>query len=65
MPLRQRVHVRAGKGRNGLGKNKDGCGGSDLYIGAPPGTVVRELHTQQVAGELQTERQTILVAKGG
>ena len=65
MPLRQRVHVRAGKGRNGLGKNKDGCGGSDLYIRAPPGTVVRELHTQQVAGELQTEGQTLLVAKGG
>ncbi|KAL7571537.1 hypothetical protein ACA910_020956 [Epithemia clementina (nom. ined.)] len=65
MPLRQRVHVRAAKGRNGLGKNKDGSSGSDIYIGAPPGTVIRELHTQQVAGELQEPGQVLLVAKGG
>jgi len=65
MPMRQRVHVRAHKGRNGLGKNKDGSAGADIYIGAPPGTVVRELHTQQLAGELRHPGDVLLVAKGG
>ena len=65
MPLRQRVHVRAAKGRNGLGKNKDGSSGSNIYIRAPPGTVIRELHTQRLAGELREPGQTVLVAKGG
>ena len=65
MPLRQRVHVRAKKGLNGLGKNKDGSQGQDIYIRAPPGTVVRELHTQKLAGELREEGDELLVAKGG
>eukprot|EP00339_Tiarina_fusa_P026213 CAMPEP_0117083892 /NCGR_PEP_ID=MMETSP0472-20121206/59062_1 /TAXON_ID=693140 ORGANISM="Tiarina fusus, Strain LIS" /NCGR_SAMPLE_ID=MMETSP0472 /ASSEMBLY_ACC=CAM_ASM_000603 /LENGTH=573 /DNA_ID=CAMNT_0004812695 /DNA_START=74 /DNA_END=1795 /DNA_ORIENTATION=- len=64
-PLRNRVHVRAIKGRNGLGKNKDGQKGKHIVIPVPPGTVVRELQTQKLAGELTKEGDKILVARGG
>jgi len=65
MPCRQRVHVRADKGRNGQGKNRDGPSGDDVAIRVPPGTVVRELKTQRLAGELRENGDTLLVAKGG
>lgn len=64
-PLRQRVHVRAIKGRNGLGKSKDGQKGLSIEIPVPPGTVIRELRTQKLAGELREHGDRILVARGG
>lgn len=65
MPLRQKVHHRASKGRNGLGKNKDGIKGRDIYIRVPIGTLVRDLQTQKLAGELRNDGDVLLVAKGG
>ena len=64
-PARNRVHVRAKKGTNGTGKNRDGKVGSSIEIRVPQGTVVRELHTQNVAGELKEHGQSLLVARGG
>lgn len=64
-PLRNRVHIRAGKARNGLGKGKHGQKGQDVIMAVPPGTVVRELHTQKMAGELKKHGETMLVARGG
>lgn len=64
-PLRYRVHVRATKGRNGLGKGKDGQKGKDIAIKVPPGTVIRELLTQKLAGELKEHGEQFLVARGG
>ena len=65
-PVRNKVHVRAGQtARNGIGKNKNGPAGKDAVVYVPPGTVVRELHTQKVAGELREHGETLLVARGG
>ena len=65
MPLKQKVHWRAKKGNNGLGKGKDGSFGDDVYVRVPPGTVIRDLKTQKLAGELRKQGQTLLVARGG
>ena len=65
MPLRQKVHHRARKGKNGLGKNKDGPAGPDVYVRVPSGTVVREMKTQKLAGELRDDGEILMVAKGG
>ena len=65
MPLRQKVHWRASKGNNGLGKGKHGCYGDDVYVRVPPGTVVRDLKTQKLAGELRHPGEQLLVARGG
>lgn len=64
-PSRNRVHVRAQKGMNGTGKSRNGCAGADEHIFVPPGTVVRELLTQKVAGELKEHGEELLVARGG
>jgi GTPase len=64
-PLRQRIHVMGGKGRNGLGKARDGQKGRSLAIPVPPGTIIRELRTQKLAGELRKHGDRILVARGG
>lgn len=64
-PSRNKVHVRATKGRNGMGKNKNGCVGLDEVIIVPPGTVVKELLTQKVAGELKKHGDELVVARGG
>lgn len=64
-PSRNRVHVRAQKGNNGTGKGRNGCNGESERIPVPPGTVVRELHTQKVAGELKEHGEEMLVGRGG
>ena len=64
-PSRNRVHVRGEKGNNGIGKGKLGCKGNDQRIPVPPGTVVRELLTQKVAGELRQDGDELMVALGG
>jgi GTPase len=65
LPLHQRVHVRARNGRNGQGKNKDGICASNVEIAVPPGTVVRDLQTQKLAGELRIHGERLVVARGG
>ena len=64
-PLRNKVHVRAQKGRNGLGKGQDGQKGNHITVKVPPGTLVRDLVTQKIAGELREHGERLLVAKGG
>lgn len=64
-PCRNRVHVRATNGINGQGKSRNGMIGTDQYVTVPPGTVVRELTTDKVAGELKVHGETLLVARGG
>jgi len=64
-PLRNKVHVRAHKGRNGLGKNKDGVHGKSIIVKVPPGTLVRDLKTQKLAGELREHGEQLIVARGG
>lgn len=63
--LRSKIHVKAGVGKNGTGKNRDGSHGKDIFVRVPCGTIVRELHTQKVAGELRTHGQELIVAAGG
>lgn len=63
--LRQKVHQTATSGRNGQGKNRDGVAGRDVIVRVPVGTVVRDLQSQKLAGELTKDGEQILVAKGG
>jgi len=63
--MRQQIHFKAEKGNNGSGKNKDGTNGADVIVKTPPGTLVRELKTQQLLVELQEAGETFLLAKGG
>ena len=56
---------KAGNGQAGAGKNCTGRGGDDLEVAIPVGTVIQELDTQEILGDITTEGQRVLVAKGG
>ena len=56
---------KAQNGSGGSGRNKTGAQGEPLYVKVPVGTTVVDVETQEVIGDLRTERTRLLVAKGG
>eukprot|EP00752_Nemacystus_decipiens_P010585 g9426.t1 len=62
--VRHKVHYRATNGQNGQGKSRTGNSGSDVYISAPLGTVVRD-QDGSLCGELTHHGQELLIARGG
>ncbi len=56
---------KAENGENGYIKTQHGKCGKDLYIKVPAGTIVRDCETGKVIADLNTEGQSIMVAKGG
>jgi GTP-binding protein len=65
LDYRYRTHRKADRGQHGLGSNKTGKSGEDVYLPIPPGTVVRDAETGVVLDELVNPGDTLLVAKGG
>lgn len=65
LDYRYRRHWKAERGRHGEGSNKTGRSGKDEQLKVPPGTVVRDVATGELLGELLTEGQTLYVARGG
>lgn len=63
--LRLHPHQRAGRGKNGMGKNRHGAGGSDLTIGVPPGTIIKDAETGEVLADMAEPGQRLLLLKGG
>ncbi len=55
----------AERGRNGGGSNCTGRAGQDKYISVPIGTVASDRNTDEIIGDIVTDEQTLLVAKGG
>lgn len=60
----QRVH-RAERGQNGRGRDMTGRGGADLTVRVPVGTRVFDHETGELIGELLTQGERLLVARGG
>ena len=57
--------VRAERGRHGQGSNRTGARGADVVVEVPPGTVVRDLASGQVLGDLVAAGDELVVAAGG
>ncbi len=60
--------ARTFRGQNGEGGSGNDCtghGGDDIEVPVPVGTVVTDRETGELLGDLSTEGQTLLVAKGG
>jgi GTP-binding protein len=58
-------HHRAGKGENGKGAQKTGAGGDDLCLEIPVGTLVHDVETAELLGDLNREGEILTVARGG
>lgn len=52
-------------GRHGMGSDCSGKAGEDLIINVPCGTMVYNVETEELLGDITTERDLLLVAKGG
>ena len=52
-------------GDHGSGNNKSGKSGPDVVMPVPIGTVIRDLQTQELLGEVLENGDRIVVAKGG
>lgn len=62
---RYKQHYKAKRGEHGKGKDMHGRNADTLYIPVPVGTIVRDLETNEVLGDLTQKDETLLVAKGG
>lgn len=52
-------------GENGMSKSMFGRGAKDTYVSVPPGTIIKNAHTNQVIADMTENDQEIVVAKGG
>ncbi len=63
--FRHQKQFRARRGENGMGRQMYGKAGDDLTITVPVGTVVTNVETDEVIGDLTQHGDRLLVAKGG
>ena len=63
--FRVQRRYKAKSGRGGAGKQRTGASGDDLNIFVPTGTVVSDLDTEEILGDLASVGQSLCVAQGG
>src|SRR5688500_5632610 len=63
--FRHQRQFRARRGENGMGSQMYGKGGEDILVPVPVGTVVHNVDTDEVIGDLTEHGQRLLVARGG
>ena len=55
----------AERGKNGMGRNMTGAKGAELVVHVPLGTVVHDVDTGEVIGEVVHAEERLVVAQGG
>lgn len=65
LDFRYKVHYKAERGAHGMGKNRHGKGGEDLFIKVPPGTLIYDDDTGELLADLTGTNQEICLLKGG
>ena len=65
LDLRYQKLIKAEKGENGRGKNQHGKGAPDLVVKVPLGTVITDVDTGLIIGDLKEKTDSVVVAKGG
>ena len=63
--FRHQTRFKAQRGENGMGSQRYGKAGEDTVITVPVGTVIHNVETDEVIGDLTVHGQRLLVAKGG
>ncbi len=65
LDFKYKRHYRAERGRHGEGNKRTGKSGKDLIIKVPVGTVVRDVETGELLGDLTRHGERLIVARGG
>ena len=55
----------AERGEHGMGSNKTGRSGEDVVLPVPPGTIIRDLDSGEILGEVLESGQEVVVGRGG
>ncbi len=63
--LRYRRCIKGDKGGNGLGKGMHGAKANDIVVRVPLGTVITDIDTGLIVGDLTKHKEQVVVAKGG
>ena len=63
--FRHQKAFRAQRGENGMGRQMYGKAGEDVAIAVPVGTVVHNVDTDEVIGDMTVHGERLLVARGG
>ena len=63
--FRYQPSFKAESGLAGSGQNKTGSAGENYLVRVPVGTTVINEETQEILGDLEENKETLLVAKGG
>ena len=63
--FRYKRHFKAENGQCGSGANCTGRSGEDLYIDVPVGTMVYDVDSQELIGDVSHENCCLLIAQGG
>lgn len=65
LDFRYQRHFKANKGENGQSSNMHGKNAEDLVLKVPPGTIIKNVETDEVLADLVGDGQRAVVAKGG
>lgn len=65
LDLRYKKLIKAPKGENGLGSNKNGKNAEDVIIKVPQGTTVTDMDTGLILADLTKPNDEVVIAKGG
>jgi GTP-binding protein len=63
--FRYQRHFKADNGQSGMGSNCTGKSGEDLIIRVPVGTMVYDIDTKELLGDINQHGNKLLVAQGG
>ena len=63
--FRHQKQFRAQRGEGGMGSQMYGKGGDDAFVTVPVGTVVHNVDTDEVIGDMTSHGERLLVARGG
>lgn len=62
---RYQQHIKAGRGQNGMGKDRHGAGGGDVVLKVPVGTQILEDDRETLIADLTAPGQRVRLAAGG
>ena len=62
---RYQQHFKAGRGMNGMGKQRSGKGGADVVMRVPVGTEILDEDNETIVHDMTKSGERCLVAKGG
>jgi GTP-binding protein len=63
--FRYQQHYKAGRGTDGMGKNRSGASGKDKVLHVPPGTQIYAADTETLIADLTESGQKVVLARGG